>query len=742
MSLKRLKSQRLRSRFSTAGTRARIRMRRNGVNDAPQGMAGGQWRSRWQTANRTASKFLMDLLTDMKRIDPRATETPSEASLTALSSDFADVMAASDLAKVSFSEGKIPSQELLDRARVDEDASTIIESIAGTPLMRMFTGSPDARKVADNTMKRLVRALTEMREPLMEYVEQQGAGFEEALTEEEELEDEVESGLGGGGIDIRGDIASGRFSVEEEEEEDEPRPTRRRKKDEPEEEFVPSEGTITVRKKRQAGAGRGQPQLSRQIGGFEQQIVKKRRNDLRPSAALLAAVAKDVLIFELDDGTAQVWPKGTITHTFGPTRGRSAAKTAVIYARGWREAEGAPKSRLKSRIVYSRYDDGDNFIVVEEGQTAAAPVADTRSLAERAAALKNNPFRFNPRSTMKWVRYHDDRAKGYVLDPEGEIYSLTMPGVGTVEVFKQERTDYMPAHWQVELFLDDPEADDRLALKGRSKFASTLAEAKRRANEMLTTRSNPDWRAMFGRAKQKGAEGAAAAQLAARRAAHEAKILAMKGRIAAERQRVKSSYRVLGLSLLEARDGRYKQEMEALDEVMGGEVGDSIYPNAFGAQRRHREGFFRLKDELAELERTRPNPKKGKKAKGLPHPSLSTVLQRGPRSAHVRLGTGHTGTRMPARPVRRNFLGSFFGPDKFVVVTYNEAGRLIKSIKVKSLTALSDALADLNVTIKGERALLADVERKGRADRSDDDLFSVWSQLAGMRRVVIEPVGV
>ena len=129
----------------------------------------------------------------------------------------------------------------------------------------------------------------------------------------------------------------------------------------------------------------------------------------------------------------------------------------------------------------------------------------------------------------------------------------------------------------------------------------------------MDLRNNPDWQALFGRAKKKGAEGAAAAQLAARRAAHDAKVLATKARIAAERQRVRSSYRVLGLSLLEARDGRYQQEMNALDEIMGGEVGDSLYPSAFGSQRRHREGFFAMEDELKALEKSRPNPKRNRR---------------------------------------------------------------------------------------------------------------------------------
>jgi hypothetical protein len=505
MSLKRLSSRRLRERF-TPTRPSRVRVRRNPASTPPADVAGGAWRSRWTEGNRIVSKFLLDFAADMKRLDPNGAASPSEAVLTAAAHGLADTFAAVDTAISKFP--NMPSQEILHMTREDENAADVVEdALSGVTLGAYASGDPAMRKVADNTAKRITKALEERRAPLIAFLDEQTGGFVGG-SEEAELEAEVERQMGGGNIDIRGDIESGAFTLE-----DEPQPGRRPRKPAPEpeaeEDFTPSEGQITVRKKRQAGGSRAAAPVSRQVGGYEQQIVKKRRNDLRPSPALLAAVAKDVLIFELDDGTAQVWPKGTITHTFGPTRGRSAAKTAVLYARAWREAEGAPKSRLKSRIVYSRFDDADNFVVVEEGQTAAAPVADTRSLAERAAALRNNPFY---------------RHNGF------------------------------------------------------------------------------DFGGFFGSAKKKASEGAAAAGLAARKAAHAAKIAAVKASMLAERQRVRSAYSVLGPSMMEVSHGN-KREFDALDYVMGGE--QKITGSGFDAKRRNEEGYFASEKRLRELEATK-----------------------------------------------------------------------------------------------------------------------------------------
>ena len=147
--------------------------------------------------------------------------------------------------------------------------------------------------------------------------------------------------------------------------------------------------------------------------------------------------------------------------------------------------------------------------------------------------------------------------------------------------------------------------DDIAASKTRKakSHEATIEDLKRM--KLQNPRHNPDWQELFGIAKTKGAEGAAAAKLAARRAAHDGRALALRARIAAERQRVRSAYSVLGPSLMEVSHGNRK-EFDALDDVMGGKV--QITGSGYDAQRRHREGFFAMEDELKTLARTRPNP--------------------------------------------------------------------------------------------------------------------------------------
>jgi hypothetical protein len=213
--------------------------------------------------------------------------------------------------------------------------------------------------------------------------------------------------------------------------------------------------------------------------------------------------------------------------------------------------------------------------------------------------------RRNPGEPMKWVRYHDDRDEGYVLDPEGEIFSLTMPGVGTVEMFKTERSRYMgkatPAFWTVDLYYDDG------VRPTRRETANNFATAQRLAKKMLSTRPNPfDLKGIFGSAKKHGEN-----------AARLAKVAATKAQIAAERSRYRDAYNTLDMTYTEiveaARRGdkRAEEAEEAvLADVLGLDAGWKGNRKAVLSRlKAGKAGIFGLEAQLRELEQ-RKNPRR------------------------------------------------------------------------------------------------------------------------------------
>ena len=89
-------------------------------------------------------------------------------------------------------------------------------------------------------------------------------------------------------------------------------------------------------------------------------------------------------------------------------------------------------------------------------------------------------IRTNPAERNKWVRYSDSR-DGYVLDPNGKIYSYEAMGLGTAEVFKMPKSAYNEAAWYIDVYYDRADVTDHSVREARS----TLNEAKKRAIEML-----------------------------------------------------------------------------------------------------------------------------------------------------------------------------------------------------------------------------------------------------------------
>jgi hypothetical protein len=164
------------------------------------------------------------------------------------------------------------------------------------------------------------------------------------------------------------------------------------------------------------------------------------------------------------------------------------------------------------------------------------------------------------------------------------------------------------------------ESLDEIAASKTRKAKShdaTIEDLKRM--KLQNPRQNPDWRAWFGIAKKKGGEASAAAVLAGRRAAHEAKILAVKAQIAAERSRYRQAYNVLDLTYAEIADAAERKDKRAIDaeydliaHVTGVDDGDWKPNRTFALSRlkKTKAGFFGLESQLDELQRTRPNPRR------------------------------------------------------------------------------------------------------------------------------------
>jgi hypothetical protein len=121
-----------------------------------------------------------------------------------------------------------------------------------------------------------------------------------------------------------------------------------------------------------------------------------RRSPIRPSAAVLEATKKDVLLFMLQDRTTQVWAKGAITVTFAaPGQGLSSIQKASQYAKIWRECK---KSRHECRIVVG-VEGSDEYLVKAPALVGPASAGELLSLASvgKAAGIeeKSNPRRKN-----------------------------------------------------------------------------------------------------------------------------------------------------------------------------------------------------------------------------------------------------------------------------------------------------------------------------------------------------------
>jgi hypothetical protein len=328
--------------------------------------------------------------------------------------------------------------------------------------------------------------------------------------------------------------------------------------------------------------------------GYADYIVKTRvRIPGEPSDALLAAARGDVLVFRLRSGDTQVWVKGALTLTFTHSRGRSSTKIAALYANEWRKEGG--KKREKCRILAG-----------QEGSSDFTVVAD--SLAEIAAA--------KPRREVPMEREIEDLKR---MDLRNNP-DLARMSDRAVERHARLRLDEM-----------DRAVHEHKAARTAHEYRRTFAammEAQRLAKQATSelmlrqrTKRNPDWGRLFSKAKQKGGEASAAAALAARRAAHEAKIVAVKAQMAAERARYRAAYNALDLTYAEAVDAAERKDKRAIDaeydlisHVTG--MDDGWKPDrtfALSRLKKGKVGYFGLESQLAELQQSRPNPRRNKR---------------------------------------------------------------------------------------------------------------------------------
>jgi hypothetical protein len=93
------------------------------------------------------------------------------------------------------------------------------------------------------------------------------------------------------------------------------------------------------------------------MGKYRDHESSTRRTDIRPPAEALSKARADILLYALEDGTTQVWTKGSITVTLEPSVHLASYTIAHRYANKWRGInpsggvrEDAKKRRLKTAV--------------------------------------------------------------------------------------------------------------------------------------------------------------------------------------------------------------------------------------------------------------------------------------------------------------------------------------------------------------------------------------------------------
>ena len=351
------------------------RRRRN--PDAPNNVPGAKWLGQVAAAKTTLTTEIRALVAALKE------KGVAEAALPAP----LDIRKHVEAVGIVLASMQYP--ELRHQSREDVPVAQIVYDLLG--LSTLFaTVEKEARPLVPGTF---VSYVNEQRKA--SAAKREAAGVKIEAGQEEATRREAE--------DERDRLLAARAEIVEEDEEEEA-----------EKEETPKEKKAREkREKRDAAAGRvvSEPEkksastseihtISRRgarIAGYEGKMARTRRRDIVPSAKVMAEAAKDILIYALDDGTAQVWIKGALTETYLPEQGRKSWQVAAGYAKRWLEtpggAGGFKKSRQGMRVITSTETAPEEFLVV-------VPARSTGTVTGKAPTIDQmrKKFELNPRT--------------------------------------------------------------------------------------------------------------------------------------------------------------------------------------------------------------------------------------------------------------------------------------------------------------------------------------------------------
>lgn len=298
------------------------------------------------------------------------------------------------LATIMASSGDV---ELADKSRLDDDAADVVDESLGFVSGGIWSKAleaPEAKGLIEPRLREMAKLLETLRIPALSARKELGLT---ALPAEED-EDDLDAAFA---EEVLGEEAEEPEEVEEVEEVVEEKPSiaeRRKRAAEKAKRSRQSDGRVppeqiveTVRVSQGRAALR--EDCKADLETFKR-FEATRRSAVRPSAAVLDATKKDVLLFMLQDRTTQVWAKGAITVTFAaPGQGLTSIQKAASYAKIWRECK---KSRHECRIVVS-VEGSDEYLVKAPALQGPASTTELLDLAAvgKAAGIseKSNPRR-------------------------------------------------------------------------------------------------------------------------------------------------------------------------------------------------------------------------------------------------------------------------------------------------------------------------------------------------------------
>ena len=336
--------------------------------------------AKWAEQKRNMNRFLTGEVMQLKKaaLDAGAEEAlfPSDRVLGNLVPSAAEVIAASTHA------------DMTEESRFYEDAVELVQDLFSPLVAPLYENeNPDVRRLAHAFVRTVASKVETLREPAREQLKSLGLG--PPVDEEEDIEAEIE-----------GRIAAGE-GEEDDEEGDDPEAALRARLKKIEEEEAKLKKRQQSARVQQGGRTKAEKLAPSDdpLIGFSEFIASKRRTDVRPPPGMLDMAKSDVLVYALTDGTAQVWAKGAITHTFKARgQGRDSVTIALQFSNAWRKS--GKKSREKSRILLGVEGSEDFRVMASSLAEAEKPKTRVESLEEMAKRLAGvkltNPHRLAP----------------------------------------------------------------------------------------------------------------------------------------------------------------------------------------------------------------------------------------------------------------------------------------------------------------------------------------------------------